>query len=437
MQSGSPDAVYRSPPAGRQDPGSDVTDLHRPGGAAEHSSTNRCTEVSATGGPGYPRAHQVKCVALVPTDYYRLAEGVVRSTSDASPQSSGTERADHSAADRETDAALVEAIDGDAGGSAASAHSATASATAERRSEERREAIPTRPGSYEIAPHLLKVGRWRVRASPVHPDADAALDKSIRKWGVLVHLIVVLRDGELHVVVGERRQASSVRTEQPSVPIRLMDLNDLEARGVAEDETNCRLPDCAWDKLVPVARILKRDPDATVPDIMEACGIASGTASQYRKIVQSLDPETLMIAGLTEADMCVLQMQDLLAVASIEDRVDRIEELNRLLGWRFDKPGPGGMADVPAPPSPTVEVERRTRAPSTIYGAGLNPSYLRSVTKKGRHTLGISKQLVNDSTMGGVLEDVARLLERVDGRLEGLAKQVRAEAAAWRRSEAA
>ena len=259
------------------------------------------------------------------------------------------------------------------------------------------------------------------------PEADEQLDASIQAHGVLLPILVVLRDGALIVVAGMRRRAAALRTGQARVPIRIMELSDRDAERVAADENDARLQRCAWDKARGVRRYLKGDPDATIATIRAEIGGSVGYVSKYRQIATALTPAVLEAAGVSEVDLCSLQVQDLDAAAHQPDTAARARVLAYLVASRAAEAAPDGKPSTEQTQTQAQTRNDRARDASDASEGGTlqRPWTLRSQRDGTRHVLRVSPSMLGAEHSTELLHDLARFVEFWGPQFSDLAPLIR------------
>lgn len=275
-------------------------------------------------------------------------------------------------------------------------------------------AFPTEPGYYDVAPRYLDPRPFSVRTLSSTEEADEDLRASIKRWGILEPIIVVLRNGRGRIVIGQRRNAEALNLEFEKVPIKLMEWTDAQAREAAEDENGSWLPGSPWDHVLTIRRILAIEPAATVEDVKRAKRYSTGKAWKFRQIAGAIDEQVVSAAHVTNEDLCLLQVQELHRIARVPDRDARAALLKAAVVSAVARAKNADSSEEDGPTAPAQ------RGGGPVAEPFQHASCLRSFNN-GRHTLGVTPALVNDETIGRVVEDLAAFVKRIHPSLDELA----------------
>lgn len=146
-------------------------------------------------------------------------------------------------------------------------------------------------------------------------DTSGLID-SIKTHGVMQPVVVELRpDGEIWLVAGERRLASSIQLGLPDIPVRFSsDLSPTE-REILELEENVKRSDLSWQEIVKTTErihnlYLAQDSDWDAGDTAEACSINVSIVYRYLKVAKFMEDENISSAGtVNEAQNIILRRQ--------------------------------------------------------------------------------------------------------------------------------
>ena len=138
-------------------------------------------------------------------------------------------------------------------------------------------------GFKEIPPDELVIDEVNERTSNVglHTEEDEALKESIRENGIYDTVIAREKNGTYHVVAGQRRTLAAQKVGVDTVPVRVMEMDDQEARMVSITENAAK-----FDKDVPLedrANTVKKlvESDLSEEDIANEMGISEQTLDRW------------------------------------------------------------------------------------------------------------------------------------------------------------
>lgn len=194
-----------------------------------------------------------------------------------------------------------------------------------------------------LDPHLIDPNPFQPREL-FGGKEDAALAESVRRHGI-IHALVArphpADSGRFQLVAGERRLRAALEVGMELVPVRVLELGDLETAEMAVVENELRRKLSMWENAKAVRR---------VQDLLEGAGqehhqeavaaaldISTGLVSKRMGIVDGLTPEVIAAAGFVDAPpdqvpegkRCIYDLsQDALsAIARVQDVEERIAQL--------------------------------------------------------------------------------------------------------------
>lgn len=171
----------------------------------------------------------------------------------------------------------------------------------------------------EVSVDAIETSPWQPRTRYDESELDTLAD-SIREHGILEPLLArALSSGELQLVAGHRRLKAAQRAGLETVPVRVMDLDDLRARAATITENLARADLAPIEEARAVhalEQVLKAaDEEATVARLAQLTGRSTGSVSMSLTISRGISEHVVSATGLEPAEVAGLTQQALYIAA--------------------------------------------------------------------------------------------------------------------------
>lgn len=186
-------------------------------------------------------------------------------------------------------------------------------------------------GSREFDPYELEIDPVNERVSNVgfHTEKDDALIKSIEQMGVTSPIVVRKKEGDFYVVAGQRRTLAAREADVESIPARIYEMDDQDAKLVSITENADQ-----YDKDVPPADRAKSidsllNDGLEIDEIADAMGVSKPTVERWWEPARDYWEDTEFEAD-TENDDSPLDNLSLTAMSIIRENTSSPEQSERI-----------------------------------------------------------------------------------------------------------
>lgn len=214
-------------------------------------------------------------------------------------------------------------------------------ASADNRSHVENAAGARREQLREVAPADLAPSPWQPRETLDPVELDTLAD-SIREHGVLEPLLArALPGGRVELVAGHRRLAAAKLAELETVPVRLLELSDLQAQAANLTENLARSDLSPYETAKAIAAlqdVLEAAGEVhTIQRLAQLTGRSRGGASMWLKTGRNIPEQMVTAVGVGSEQLRKLTGQQLYQIACAPDS-ERLKLLKTLTSKASSKP---------------------------------------------------------------------------------------------------